>query len=98
VPSFNLDYLSLLAWKGRVVNNNLHGDIEKNRIDNLTLYNFCIYKVVYSASALKQSVGARNLTGIWLSYQPARLQRLAEVDPWNRFLGSSKGLQIRALG
>ncbi len=68
------------------------------RINTRTLYNFCMYNVVYSASALKQSVGARNLAGIWLSYQPARLQRLAEVDPWNRFLGSLKGLQIQALG
>ncbi len=39
-------------------------------------------------------MGARNRGGIGLSYRPARLQRLAEFIPWNRFLGS---LKIRAL-
>jgi hypothetical protein len=36
----------------------------------------------------KQSMGARNRVRIGLSYQPARLHRLAEFIPWNRFLGS----------
>jgi hypothetical protein len=31
---------------------------------------------------------ARNRVGIGLSYRPARLHRLAEFIPWNRFLGS----------
>jgi hypothetical protein len=31
---------------------------------------------------------ARQRVGIGLSYRPARLQRLAELMPWNRFLGS----------
>ncbi len=35
-----------------------------------------------------QSMGARNRVGIGLSYRPARLHRLAEFIPWNRFLGS----------
>jgi hypothetical protein len=34
---------------------------------------------------------ARNLAGMGLSYRPARLHRLAESIPWNRFLGSIKG-------
>jgi hypothetical protein len=34
--------------------------------------------------------GARNRVGIGLSYRPARLHRLAELIPWNRFLGSLK--------
>jgi hypothetical protein len=34
------------------------------------------------------SMGARNQGGIGLSYRPARLHRLAEFTPWNRFLGS----------
>jgi hypothetical protein len=38
----------------------------------------------------KQSIGARNRVGIGLSYRPARLHRLAELIPWNRFLGSLK--------
>jgi hypothetical protein len=37
---------------------------------------------------LEQSMGARNRVGIGLSYRPARLHRLAEFIPWNRFLGS----------
>ncbi len=36
----------------------------------------------------KQSMGARNRIGIELSYRPARLHRLAESIPGNRFLGS----------
>jgi hypothetical protein len=35
--------------------------------------------------------------GIELSYRPARLQRLAELIPWNRFLGClQKRLKLRA--
>jgi hypothetical protein len=37
---------------------------------------------------LKKSMGARHRVGIRLSYRPARLHRLAELMPWNRFLGS----------
>jgi hypothetical protein len=33
-------------------------------------------------------MGARHRVGIGLSYRPARLHRLAEFIPWNRFLGS----------
>ncbi len=33
-------------------------------------------------------MGARNRGGIGLSYRPARLHRLAEFIPWNRFLGT----------
>jgi hypothetical protein len=33
-------------------------------------------------------MGARNRVEIGLSYQPARLHRLAEFIPWNRFPGS----------
>jgi hypothetical protein len=43
-----------------------------------------------SARILEQSMGARNRVGIGLSYRPARLQRLAELIPWNGFLGSLK--------
>jgi hypothetical protein len=35
-------------------------------------------------------VYARNQVGRGLSYQPARLDRLAESIPWNQFLGSLK--------
>ncbi len=36
----------------------------------------------------KESMVARDRGGIGLSYRPARLHRLAEFIPWNRFLGS----------
>jgi hypothetical protein len=42
-------------------------------------------------------MGARNRVGIWLSYRPARLHRLAELIPWNRFLGSLKLKNIRSV-
>ncbi len=42
-------------------------------------------------------MGAKNRVRIGLSYRPARLHRLAEAIPWNRFLGSVKVLQIPAL-
>jgi hypothetical protein len=42
-------------------------------------------------------MGTRNRVGIGLSYRHARLHRLAEFIPWNRFLGSMhKRLKIRA--
>jgi hypothetical protein len=48
------------------------------------------YSSVYSAGNFKQSMGARNRVGIGLSYRPARLHSLAELVPWDRFLGSLK--------
>jgi hypothetical protein len=45
---------------------------------------------LYRAGVFKLSMGlgARHRVGIGLSYRPARLHRLAELIPWNRFLGS----------
>jgi hypothetical protein len=40
------------------------------------------------AGIFKESMGARHQGGIGLSYWPARLHRLAEFIPENRFLGS----------
>jgi hypothetical protein len=45
---------------------------------------------VCRAGILEQFVGARKREGIWLSYRPARLHRLAESIPWDRFLGCIK--------
>jgi hypothetical protein len=39
-------------------------------------------------------MGDRNRVGIGLSYRPARLHSLAELIPWNRFLGSLKVLNL----
>jgi hypothetical protein len=47
------------------------------------------------AGIFKQSIGARNRVGIELSFRLARLQSLAELVPWNRFLGS---LKVRNFG
>jgi hypothetical protein len=46
-----------------------------------------IRRYCISAGFFKQSMGARNRVGIGLSYRP---DRLAELIPWNRFLGSLK--------
>ncbi len=43
---------------------------------------------VFCAGFLKQSMGARNRAGIGLPYRHAKLHRLAELIPWNWFLGS----------
>jgi hypothetical protein len=45
---------------------------------------------VARAGVFKHSVGTRNPVGIGLSYQPAKLHSLAELVPWNRFLGFFK--------
>jgi hypothetical protein len=45
---------------------------------------------VTSAGIFKQSMGARNRVGIELSYGSARLHSLAELVPWNQFLGFLK--------
>jgi hypothetical protein len=44
------------------------------------------------AGISEQSIGtrSRNRVGIGLSHRPARLHSLAELVPWNRFLGSLK--------
>ncbi len=44
--------------------------------------------IAYRAGIFKESMGARNRGGRGLSYRPARLHRLAQFIPWNRFLGS----------
>jgi hypothetical protein len=43
-----------------------------------------------SAGILEQSTGTRNRLGIGLSYRSARLHRLEQSIPWNRFLDSLK--------
>jgi hypothetical protein len=43
-----------------------------------------------SAGIFKQSMGSWNRVGIVLPYRPARLHSLAELVPWNRFLGFLK--------
>jgi hypothetical protein len=43
-------------------------------------------------------MGARNRGGIGLSYRPARLHRLAEFIPWNRFPGPINVLKYGVAG
>jgi hypothetical protein len=43
---------------------------------------------IFRAGIFKKSMGDRNREGKGLSYRPARLHRLAEFIPWNRFPGS----------
>jgi hypothetical protein len=47
-------------------------------------------EVVSCAGIFKQSMGAGNQVELGFSYRPARLCSLAELVPWNRFLGSLK--------
>ncbi len=42
----------------------------------------------FRAGIFKKSMAARHRVGIGLSYRPVRLNRLAELMPWNRFMGS----------
>jgi hypothetical protein len=75
------DWLIILAIKYYSINQTeLQRDIfhEKSKDPNFA---FC-------AGTLEQSKGASYPVGIGLSYRPARLHRLAESIPWNRFLGS----------
>jgi hypothetical protein len=51
---------------------------------------FSYYEYGYRAGIFIPTMGAGNRVGIGLSYRPARLHRLAEFIPWNRFLGSLK--------
>jgi hypothetical protein len=48
----------------------------------------CLPAVRIRAGIFNKSLGARHRVGIGFSYRPARLHRLAEFIPWNRFLGS----------
>jgi hypothetical protein len=52
---------------------------------------------VTCAGIFKQSMRARNRVRIGWSYWPAWLHSLAELVPWNRFLGYIKVKKIRAL-
>ncbi len=45
------------------------------------------YTIEVRAGIFKAAMGARNRGGRGLSYRPARLHRLAEFIPWNRFRG-----------
>jgi hypothetical protein len=47
----------------------------------------CLSILYTRAGIFKKSMGARNRGGIGLSNRPARLRRLAEYIPWNRFRG-----------
>jgi hypothetical protein len=50
------------------------------------------------AGILEQSIGGgggRNRVGIGLLYRPAKIHRLLESIPWNRFLGPIKVLKYR---
>jgi hypothetical protein len=54
----------------------------------MLLFYKLIVELLCIAGIFKESMEARNRGGIGLSYRPARLHRLAEFIPWNRFLGS----------
>jgi hypothetical protein len=57
---------------------------------HVSQYRTFIHEILCRVGIFKSSMWARNRKGIGLSYRPARLQRLAELTPWNRFLASIK--------
>jgi hypothetical protein len=60
----------------------------KNRMQIRLKNDIFVFISFSRAGIFKKSMGARHREGIGLSYRPARLHRLAEFIPWNRFLGS----------
>ncbi len=70
--------ISLLYWPAR-----LHIGL-RNRFLGIAFTG-----LLNRAGIFKQSMGTRNREGKRLLYRPARLHRLAESIPCNRFLGSS---------
>jgi hypothetical protein len=61
------------------------------------LYIVKIWKINKKGGIVPPNLYIRNRGGIGFSYRPARLHRLAEFIPWNRFLGPIKHLKVRAL-
>ena len=52
------------------------------------MHSTVVLSLLISTGIFKQSMRAGNRVGIELSYRPAKLNRLAELIPWNQFLGS----------
>ena len=56
----------------------------------LTARNFTFYipvKLSRFGEFEFESMGAKHRVGIGFSFRPARLHSLAELNPWNQFLG-----------
>ena len=66
----------------------------KDDVNVIILLGASFMQIDISAGIFKQSMGARNRVGIGLSYRPAKLHSLAELVPWNRFLGFLKVLKF----
>ncbi len=65
----------------------IYPDISAELSEDLLYFPRCISAC---DEIFKQSMGGGNRVGIGLSYRPARLHRLAELIPLNRFLGPLK--------
>ncbi len=63
--------------------------------DSLTRHYIPYWIPLACAGILEQYMGSRNRVGLGLSYRPARIHRLAESIPWNRFLGFLKNWKYR---
>jgi hypothetical protein len=79
---FCLDLVYTLAGSSGIFNQSMRA---RNRVG---------IGLSYRAGIFKQTMRARNKVGIGLPYRPARLHRLAELIPWNRFLGSIQVLKF----
>ncbi len=78
------------AWKARPYRLPLRGCSGDKGLPNRVILVRSGRATLLWAGIFKESMGARHRGGIGLSYRPARLHRLAEFIPWNRFLGSIK--------
>ncbi len=95
-------YSRILLWIWRT-----SGSFERGVTDNLQISSLIPILLESGSSWLgpvsqfrvgffNHSMRARNRVGIGLSYRPARLHRLAEMIPWNRFL-TKFGLSVKCL-
>jgi hypothetical protein len=79
-----------LFWRPRIVFFKFKDP--KNQFQEIDSASLCSLNLTTFKESLagifKKSMRARNRGGIGLSYRPARLHRVAEFIPWNRFLGS----------
>jgi hypothetical protein len=79
-----VDWHQEITRKGKKPSKNFH---DENCLLFEVIY-FTARTLLYRAEIFEESMGARNRGGIGLSDRPARLHRLAEFIPRNRFLGS----------
>ncbi len=87
---FNAEIILLLAKFTKKLKSNIFQNLTLQDPQPVYSVEFLLHPARQSelwAGIFKESIGARNRGGRGLSYRPARLLRLAEFIPWNRFRG-----------